>query len=511
MHSRTGRFSKTGALLCALAVLAGCEGLLEVNLPDAVTSAALEDSTTASLQVNSVMAGVECGYSSFIMDAAGMADNFQMVTGVAGNYSQYAATAGGGGCDGDAYSTEWNNPFLIARGQGYDTYQNISEWNHTDRAEMLATTAMYTAIILDIYGEYFCEFAVDTGPLLTPSATLTLAEAWVDSVFVNITRAGGDFAITTQQGTQTTSIQQMAYGLRSRIRWARNGAGDVAAAAADGAMVSDDHVSWVLREAGEDRRNMVSSMHGGGGGVQAAGFLQGPVKLKTDLNAYGISQLGTHPTGTAWPGGTWPNPVPFTGYIDLALTAEGMAVDGNGNAITAATMGVGGEDDPRVEHVLGNTSGGTDWLIQKYTSLDDDMPLVNYREMRLIQAEAAGAGAAGVALVNAIRDDDDVINITGAYQVLVEGDADAYENMIIEERRRALWLEGRFWSTKIRHNDKLWFPREVGSLVNPGAIYDFGGGVRLRMSNTEYDINPNLSRDDRATGCAVAERPTVGN
>ena len=42
-------------------------------------------------------------------------------------------------------------------------------------------------------------------------------------------------------------------------------------------------------------------------------------------------------------------------------------------------------------------------------------------------------------------------------------DAAEIRLMIIEERRRQLFLEARFWSTKIRNTDLLWFPRGEGN------------------------------------------------
>ena len=72
----------------ALLVTAGCDGLLDVDLPDAVTEDALDDPSTAALQVNSVAASFECGYSSFAATASGFEDNWQRYVGVAGNYAQ---------------------------------------------------------------------------------------------------------------------------------------------------------------------------------------------------------------------------------------------------------------------------------------------------------------------------------------------------------------------------------------------------------------------------------------
>ncbi|MDH3423776.1 MAG: hypothetical protein OEN00_12345, partial [Gemmatimonadota bacterium] len=472
--ARSSRWGVAATLVLALGVGA-CDSLLEVELPGVVTDLDVDNPAAAPILLNAIMGLFECGYSTFTMDAAGQEDNFQMVTGVAGNYSQYTPTPGYGGCDeGNAYDQDWAGPFTIARAQGYSTYQSMLGWGSS--AELRATTAFYTAAILDIFGEHFCEFAVDSGPLLTPTATLNLAEGWADTVFA-ITAASGDFDISTQAGEHTSSINTATYGLRARIRWAR---GDLALAAADAAMVPDGHVSWVLREAGEGRRNMPSTSQSGGGGVQAAGFLQGPVKLKDATNTYGITVLGSHPNGTAWP-----NPLPFTGYINLGIeTATGRAVDAAGYPVLdststefgpSVTKVAGTEDDTRVTHIKGNTAGGVLDIPQKYPNDADDIPLINWKEMRLIRAEAAGNTQAGIDHVNAIRTADGLPGIgTGAdtsYRDALLADADAYEDMLIEETRRALWQEARFWSRKIVHNEKLWFPRAEGDLINAGASY----------------------------------------
>jgi hypothetical protein len=479
---------------------AGCDGLLEVNLPAAVTSDALDDPSVAPILVNAVMAQFECGYSSFLMDASGMEDNFQMVTGVAGNYSQYSNTAGGGQCDTDAYSQEWSDPFLIARGQGATTYNSLVGWGSS--AVLKGTTAFYVAAILDVWGEYFCESAIDSGPLLTPANTLDSANAWVQKALDAVTANGADFAITTAAGTHTSSITASANGLRARILWAK---GDLAGAAAAAALVPANHVTWVLREAGEKRRNMVSVSQSGGGGIQAAGFLQGPVQLKTASNSYGVTQLGSHPNGTPWT-----SPLPFTGYRDLGIeTATGRAVSDTG--VPVLNTDAGAQSDTRVTHALKNTAGGIDVVPQKYPLETDDMPLVNWREMRLIQAEAAGPSAAGVNLVNLLRTAAGLPLVQGAYRTLVEGNAARYRDLLIEERRRALFEEGRFWATKLKHNDILWFPRSVGDLTNASSSYTFGGGVRLLRDSDEYQINPNFAGAGglalRGTGCTPFEAP----
>ena len=503
---RPGRWGVAAALFLALGVGA-CDSLLEVDLPSAVTEDAVNDASVAPILLSSIMGQFECAYNNFTYDAAGQEDNFQMVSGVAGNYSQYTATPGGGGCGSGAYSQSYRDPLLIARRQGSQTYNSmVNDWGTSQR--LVATTAFYTAATLDVFGEHFCEFAIDGGALMTPANTLDSAEAWVNRTMTAIAAAGvpgGTFPITTNSGEHTDDIEMSAYGLLARIQWAR---GDLADAAISAAEVDDGHVTWVLREEGSSRKNTPSSAQSGGGGIQAAGFLQGPVKLKGATDSYGVTALGSHPNGTPWT-----SPVRFTGYIDLGIeTTTGRAINAAGFPVLETDAGA--EDDTRVTHTVGNTAGGPLDIPQRYPNLDDDIPLINWKEMRLIRAEAAGATQTGIDHVNVIRAADGLPEIGGGgddtYRDSLIGDADAYEDMLLEEARRALWQEGRFWSRKIIHNEKLWFPRAEGDLINTGASYTFGGGVRQLLSGTEYQVNENFvalgGLDARGKGCdAIGE------
>ena len=498
------RQGRVAALMCAVAATGACDTLLEVDLPAAVTADALDDPATAATQVNSVMGAVECAYSALVVWASGLEDNFQRVAGSGPGFTQYGDTPSGGDCDTGVWDDSFVENLLIARSEGYRSYDQILNTTATvaNKERLLATLAMYNAVTLGVFGEYFCDFAISSydraggvttfGQPMTPDEVLAVAEGWADSVFLHQATPA---AVTTTAGTVTSDMLQTTYGLRARIRYAQ---GDLAGAAADAALVSDNHMSWVLREDPEDRRNAVASVQGNAGGVQSQGFLQGPVTVGANP---GISELGVHPVTLA----AWPNPVPFTGYLNLAIeTATGRAVSDAGYPLTT---GAGMTLDTRVPHANGNTAGGVRPVERKYDQLSDDIALVNWREMRLIRAEAAGPSAAGVDHVNAIRTADGLPLVAGAYRTLVEGDADRFDDLIIEERRRALWLEARFWSTKIQKNEKLWFPRRVGEWVNV-SNYELNGGVRMLMPQSEYQINPNFGGlDARGQGCDPGERP----
>jgi len=506
----TARSCRWGVAAALVLALGACDGLLEVDLPSAVTSDALDNPSVAPILVNSVMGLVECGYSIMATDASGFEDVFQEVTGVAQDYSQYDETPSGGQCDtGNAYPGGWVDAFLTARAQGRDTYNQLGGWGSGD--QLMGTTALYVAVVLENFGTYFCEGAIDESPLMTWDQVLDSAEAWINLADGHLSSGN---SIVTAAGTVTTNAQATVDGIHARILWMRDGA---AAAAGTAAAVPDGHMSWILREEGEKRRNIVAQTQGNGGGTQAAGFVQGPIIQKTATDPYGVSILGERPVpGVSVRGGApWGvGPLMHTGYVNLAIDSEGRAVDNAGLAITtASTTDVVGAltADSRVETVIGNTAGGPDLVEAKYGDWSADIPLVNWREMRLIQAEAAGPSAAATTLVNSIRTADGLPNISGAYQTLVESDAAAHLHMVIEERRRALWLEARYWATKLQHTDMLWFPRLQGDWVNPGASYVLQGGVRLLMQGDEYQINPQIrdagGLDLRGTGCPIEQAP----
>jgi hypothetical protein len=458
--------------------------VLDVELPDSVTDLALDDPEAAPILVNSAIGQVECGYTAFTIDAAGYEDSFQATAAVGSAYADYSPQPGEGTCDTTDSESDWFDPLMIARSQGMDAYKRITDWSTAqvpNREKLLALSALYVAVSLDVFGEHFCDVVLDGGDIMTPAEALAEAESWVNTAMGHISTTGDFEGINDA----TTSVETMAYGLRARIRWA---AGDLASAAADAAMVPDGFYAYATREAGEKRRNKAYFYHTAVG----YGLVNGPVNYwdGTDVNPA--------------TGNPWPAVIPFTGYIDLAVAADGRAVDASGYPITTATAGA--VEDPRVPLTDGDQvaqGGAVGFFPMKWTDLADDIPIINWKEMRLIEAEANPAQA--VAMVNAVRAADPSVP-----QVTYGPAGDEIDDMIIEERRRALWLEGRFWSTKIQNTDKLWFPRREGF---DEYDHDLLGGVRLAFPDDEYQLNPNLHPVDRASGCDGAwedQKPDLG-
>ena len=260
-------------------------------------------------------------------------------------------------------------------------------------------------------------------------------------------------------------------------------------AQSDAERIAEGFTAWVTRESGDQRRNKPYSHY-----IPAFGWLQGPVDWWP---------AGSNPVT----GQVWPQPIPFTGYLDLGIeTATGRAISAPPQYPVLLTD-AGAEMDTRITHVTKGIQGGLDGPTPlKYLSENDDIPFISWEDMFLIRAEielANGNGATAISLVNDIRAAEGLPLVT--YLTGASSTSDI-EDMIIEERRRQLFMEGRFWSTKIQHLDKLWFPRDVG--INPGS-YSMGGGIRNAMPTNEYILNDNFTEDDAGSMCAASEQPII--
>jgi hypothetical protein len=147
-----------------------------------------------------------------------------------------------------------------------------------------------------------------------------------------------------------------------------------------------------------------------------------------------------------------------------------------------------GEVDPRSATQLANTRSANNnativYTANKYITGDAaPIPLARYEEAQLILAEAKG-GAAAVAIINAMRADVPLQPYVGAT------DATSIQNLVIDERRRVLFLEGtrnydveRF---KIPFNPPVGDPFPVG-----GGTY--GNTSCLPLPDVEKNNNPSL-------------------
>ena len=475
-------------LFVSLAALGGCSDILDVELPAQLGDEALESPQGAEGQINTIMAHFEHGHNEFLIEAWGRESFGEPATAqgtarfTAYEYRPYASTNNTAG---------YHNQMMKAKRFAFRLHDRlVEEWtveDVPDRAQFLAISSLYAGATLSWMGASLCEAVID-GPLLTSAETLAEAERWLTQALAEIAAsAGGDFEMPY---AAASSARTMAYGLRAQVRWM---AGDAEGARADAEQVPPGFVAYVTRDGDAGRRNtawLISSFGVNMLMYDVIDFWEGPPNPVT--------------------GQPWPNPIPFTGWINLGILPDGRAVREDGLPIRTEGPYTTAEEladairDTRVQHFTAEGRAGAGgsfvYVVNRYTKADDDIPLVNWKEMVLIRAEIAG-GQRAIELVNELRAADDLPLVTYADA----SNEQQIRYMIFEERRRALFAEGRFFYTKLQNTDVLWFPRNVGKMANLGN--PFFGGVRFLMPQDEYELNENLTLADRATGCPEHQRP----
>jgi hypothetical protein len=530
-NERSGR-TRALAIALSLGAMSACDSLLEADLPYLLTDAAIQGAGTAETQVNSVQALFECGISTFGWIALGHEDVFESIAGVAGGAHIFIAAPNTGLC-GDADNDQsWFDQIMGARalvstdpakleatglGAGAGVYDKIvGEYNLGAAGERLAAiSAMYMAMTLDHFGEFYCEGAIDGSELMDGSEFLVLAEQWVARALTHI----GNFGDFTMPNNAASSAQNMAVALRAQIRWA---SGNLAGAAADAQTVlaaDPDFNAWITREAGMTRRNRVFQA---GGSPTRAGYS-------------GILGINDWWDGAVRPpnpatGQLWPQTIPFTGYIFLGIMPNGRTLDAGNIPVRWADEQRDGNEDPvplangavedsRTFTYYASIQGPEKREIPaRYSDDADDMPYISWRQLTLILAEWENVTnndqAAAIALVNDLRTFHGLPTISGDYLTTLTDGANDQEEvrfMLFEESRREFFAEGvgRFWAIKIRNTDIAWFPRRQGQ--SPSNGYNLQGGVRLHFPSAEYTNNPIINAAGglamRGTGCPVAERP----
>jgi hypothetical protein len=480
-----GRVGTRGRRACvaltlglSLGALAACESLLEVDLPSRLTDAALDEPVAAQTMLNSAIGQFEDAYSEMTWQMVGHTAGGEIVSASGGTNSGYTTY----GTSNSGYTG-----MSVARSFAYQLHDKLEKtWTDAqvaNRPRMMAMSSIYAGAAIGWMGSSLCEVTIDAGELMTADQTLALADQWLSKALTEIT-ATGDFAMPYGIAS---SARSMTYGLKAQVLWMK---GDKPGALAAAAQVPKGFYAYVGRESGPTRRNL----------TYAHGVATRYLELYDVVDFW---QGDPNPVT----GKPWPAVIPFTGYRNLGILPDGRAVRDDGLPIrTAGLHRTAIENtavrDTRVNHGLGSITAitGTTYYPIKYNSEADDIPMVNWREIWLIRAEIEG-GQKAIDLVNEIRAADNLPLVTYASPA----NAEQIRYMIIEEKRRVLYLEARYFFTEIKNTDILWFPRNSGRSLRKASPY--GGGVRFLMPGSEFTNNPNLTPALRATGCPAGERP----
>ena len=472
-------------LFMSLGVLGGCSDILDVELPAQLGDEVLESPVGAQSQINSIIGQFENAHNEFLIEtwgreAFGETPTSHSQSRTSAYYTRVYAAA--------SFSGNYFAPMMKARRFAFGLHEKLqNEWTVAEvpqRAQFLAISSIYGGAVLSWMGSSLCESVID-GPLLTSAQTLALADTWLTQALAEIASAG-DFAMPYGA---STSAKTMTHGLRAQVRWM---AGDTDGARQDAELVPAGFFAYVTRDTDTGRRNLAWEM----------------TTFSINMKLYDVITWWDGPVNPAT-GLAWANPIPFTGWVNLAILPDGRAVREDGLPIrtkgphTTADEQANATRDTRVKHFRGKfrTGGDSVDVVDRYAGPDDDIPLVNWKEMVLIRAEIGG-GQTAIDLVNELRTADGLPLVTYADP----SNAEQIRYMIFEERRRALFAEGRFTYTKFQNPDIMWFPRNDGHLRDLGAA-GYEGGVRWLMPYEEYELADGLTLADRATGCPEHQRP----
>ena len=483
-----------GLALCLMLGIGGCSNVLDVSLPADLTGDALDDPVSAGTQINSMIVLFENGMSNFDYTVHGHEDGVEVVL---------ASPSINGSTFGYVANAPNFSEFMQSRQFAKSLHEKLDKtWTVAQvakRAQYLAITSIYEGAVVAWMGASLCEGALDAGKVMSQADMYAAADQVLTRAVTEI-QAAGDFAMPF--GISTSALT-MAYGLRAQNSWM---AGNLAAARADAERVTGvgavptRFFAYMTRENTTTRRNLP--------------YYNGPSARFALMQGVVDWWKGSLRQPNPANGKLWPEVIPFTGYTELGILPDGRAVRDDGLPIRMAGNGTIPQNyrtpiestavpDTRVPFIIGLVGGKStpSYIATKFTALNQYIPLVNWKEMMLIRAEAAG-GQGAIDRVNELRAADNLPRVT----YLAASDAEGIRRMIIEERRRTLFQEGRYYYTKLKNLDLLWFPRKQGAMPNNGSQYQ--GGVRLAMPDNEYLLNPNiLDLNKRATGCDAKSAP----
>ncbi|MGH7540513.1 MAG: RagB/SusD family nutrient uptake outer membrane protein [Gemmatimonadota bacterium] len=384
MRHEIGGWSGVLALTVVMAAVAGCDSLLEVDLPGQVPEGVLDDPGLAVTLVNGVIADFECAYNNYTFGSSAHSDeyipssgNLVQRTWSTRNISSSFANYVSGTCSGNGFGL-WTT-LHTARFQAEDAFERLSSFPDSeveDKTAKLATVSAYAGYAYTLFGEGFCEVRFDGGPVAQPAASLATADE-------RFTRA---IDLAQQAGDQ--DILNMALVGRAR---ARLDAGDLSGAILDAEQVPDGFVKMAERD--------------------------GPA-LSLDRR--------------------WNKGFEFfvsTGHHSVAPGFRGLEWKG----IPDPRVPV--EDAGRLGH-----DGTTPvWITTKYPERTTDIELATWTEAQLIIAEAStrsGDDARAVAIINDLHVRAGLPPFDPVADVVAGPTANNVLNMVLLERSRELFQEG---------------------------------------------------------------------
>lgn len=419
-------------VIAAAALLSACDThkLLDVEAPNNVPVAVFDDPANATLMANSAIGDFECAHGAFVLVEGLISDELAdaTLTAAAWPLDRRDANTQTNGTYGTGSCTSTSTPGLY-------TPMSTARWEADQALTKLgAWTDAQVANRQNLIAQMnvYAGFSYAELGMGMCQAAFDLGPAVDQKGMFTLAEKRFTDAITAAQAAGSTSMLNAAYVGRARVRLYL---ANLTGAAADATLVPKGFALNVVGDAVNSRRfNRVYNA------TEQSGSLT-------------IEKLS------------------------LALTTENGEKDPRA-AVTQTTQKAA--DSQSIVYVPTKFGTGA----SPNNTLGDviPMPVARYEEAQLILAEAQG-GANAVTIINALRAAQNLKPYTGAT------DATSIKNLIIDERRRALFVEG------FRNYDAQRFSLPFNPTVGtsyPRAGGTYGNTTCLPLPDVERINNPNI-------------------
>jgi len=235
-----------GAL--ALAV-AGCDSLLDVDLPGQVEAGELNNPALANTLVLGAVADFECAFTAFSVGTGLFADEWWTASGLRnyniwGSRNEEVRNFGATGCEEFGSHGVWR-PLQTSRFTAEDAVARIQGFEAAsvpNRGLLTATAYAYAGYAYLLLSEVFCDVAFSSSPRLSREEGWQRAEERFTQAIQGARTAGG---------AEASSIENMALVGRARTRL---NLGNTAGVEADASLVPEDYVRYATYATTTQRR-----------------------------------------------------------------------------------------------------------------------------------------------------------------------------------------------------------------------------------------------------------------
>jgi starch-binding outer membrane protein, SusD/RagB family len=392
----------TASVLCTTLAVLGCSDIttLKQQNPSQLSGKTVFVPENAQLIVNGAVADFQCAYSRYALATGLFTDELSVAIASTPDFELDSRNLpsnnfyGTSTCENVQFPGVYT-PLSVARAAGDTAAAALEGWTDAqvpNRALLIAQASISSGYSLTLLGEGMCSAAISLGPELSPAQLFALAISRFDTAVDAATRAADD---------PTLHLAQLG---RAR---AELDAGDLAAAAADAALIPDGFEYDFSTDAINARR-------------------QNPIWNATKSNFYASVD---------------------TSYEKLYATTH----------------------DPRIANTStgqASTAGVVVAFPNKDATATAPIAIAKSAEAKLIVAENDVANnqlAAAITIINALQD------AAGQPDYAGPSTQSAVLAQIVEERRRELWLEGHRMGDLRRYN--LPFTPATGATYPFGGVY----------------------------------------